>query len=157
MPSQFPAFRLTVAQQMQPKALRERVGRRIRAARLKEGLEPRDLAYRLHVDERTLERWEGGEVYPQLRNRKALAESLELLSLDDLQPDLEAEERELRDQLDRIEETVNQLENKLDLVLDGGAPRRVAEAVTKGARAKPATPERRPRRSRAKAKKSAGG
>lgn len=94
---------------MEPKALRDRVGRKIRAARLKQGMEPRDLAYALNVNDRTLERWENGEVYPQLRNRKAVAEKLPTLTLDDLQPDLEAEERELRDQLDRLEGMLQQL------------------------------------------------
>jgi ribosome-binding protein aMBF1 (putative translation factor) len=118
MPSQIPAFRLTVARRMEPKALRERVGRRIRAGRLHEGLEPRDLAYMLKIDPRTLERWENGEVYPQLRNRKALVEALPTITLDDLQPDLEAEERELRDQLDRIEQVLHDyIDQTLPIIL----------------------------------------
>jgi transcriptional regulator with XRE-family HTH domain len=135
MSSQIPAFRLTVARRMEPKALRERVGRRIRAARLREGLEPRDLAYELKIAERTLERWELGEVYPQLRNRNALVERLQALSLDDLQPDLEAEERELRDQLDRIE---NMLASVVDaLGIEEGADVHPLEQINQIAAALP--------------------
>lgn len=109
MSSQFPSFRLTVAERMQPKAVRERVGRRIEAARLHEGMDRRDLAYALKVAEKTVERWETGERYPQLRHRKTLADRLEQLTIDELNPDLEAEERAVLDQLDRIEDKLDWL------------------------------------------------
>jgi transcriptional regulator with XRE-family HTH domain len=139
---------------MEPKALRERVGRRIRAARLREGLEPRDLAYTLKISDRTLERWETGEVYPQLRNRKLLAETLDNLTLDDLQPDLEAEERELRDQLDRLEQ-------KLDYLIASLAPaepEQVAQAFEQASESSPPEPERKrsSKRSRRATRPSSG-
>lgn len=55
MPSQFPAFRLMVAHQMED--YRERIARRIREEAAKHGESPLELAHELGVYPTTAERW----------------------------------------------------------------------------------------------------
>ena len=114
MTSQLPTFRLTVARQME--AYKERFAARLNAELIRRGEQPREMATALNIEPRTVERWAAGERFPQRRHLKAAADYLGV-SVDELRPDLEAEERKLRDQLDRIEE-------KLDEVLEilKGAP-----------------------------------
>lgn len=100
MPSQLPAFGLTVAARME--GYRERLAANITRERKRRGESPMDLAFAIGVDKRTVERWEAGEREPQTKKLKALADHWSV-DVGELRPDLEAEERALRDQLDRIE------------------------------------------------------
>lgn len=112
MPSQFPAFRLMVAHQME--AYRDRIARRIRQEAAKRGESAPDLAHALGIYPQTAERWFRGERTPQRRHRTQLAEHWEI-AFEELEPDLFAEERELRDQLNRIEQKLDQLLDHFDL------------------------------------------
>jgi len=87
----------------------ERIARQIQKEAAKNGEAAIDLAHAMGVHLSTAERWLRGERIPQRRHKKELAEHWGL-PLDAFEFDLEAEEKEIRDQLDR-------LEAKLDLVL----------------------------------------
>lgn len=100
MTAQLPAFRLTVAAGMD--GYRERLAANIARERKRRGESPLDLAVAIGVDKRTVERWESGERDPQTKKLKALADHWDL-DVGVLRPDLEAEERAVRAQLDRIE------------------------------------------------------
>lgn len=91
---------------------RERTAQRIRREAAKHGESPADLAHALQIHPSTAERWFRAERTPQPRLRKQLAAHWEL-SLDELEPDLEAEGREVRDQLDRIEEALEKILSRL--------------------------------------------
>lgn len=112
MPSQLPAFGLTVAARME--GYRERLAVNITRERKRRGESPMDLAFAIGVDKRTVERWEAGEREPQTKKLKALADHWSV-DVGDLRPDLEAEERALRDQLDRIEAKLDALLRVLDV------------------------------------------
>ena len=110
LPSHFPAFRHSVALQME--AYRERIARRIQAEAAKHGESPADLAHALQVHPSTTERWFRAERTPQPRLRKQLAQHW-ALPPDEFEPDLEAEDREVRAQLDRIEEKLDEILERL--------------------------------------------
>lgn len=104
--SQFPALRLTVARQME--GYQERIAQRIRRESAKRAERPADLAYALGTHPSTVERWLRAERFPQRRHREELAKHWGL-ALDTFEFDLEAEEDEVREQLNRIEEKLNSL------------------------------------------------
>jgi transcriptional regulator with XRE-family HTH domain len=106
MPSQLPAFRLTVAARMED--YRERMAANIARERRRRGESPLEIAVAIGVDKRTVERWEAGEREPQTKKLRALADHWQV-AITDIRPDLEAEERELRDQLGRIEAKLDAL------------------------------------------------
>ena len=106
MPSQFPALRITVAQQMA--GYQERLAKKMRAEASKRGESAVDLASNLGTSASTAERWLRGERVPQRRNQKELREYWKL-DPDFFEIDLEAEEKEVRAQLDRIEEKLDEL------------------------------------------------
>jgi transcriptional regulator with XRE-family HTH domain len=93
-------------------AYRERIAQRIRQEAAKHGENPLDLAVALEIHPSTTERWFRAERTPQPRLRKQLAKHWNL-PLDEFEPDLEAEGRELRIQLDRIEAIVTKLARAL--------------------------------------------
>lgn len=106
MPSQLPAFRLTVAARMED--YRERMAANIARERKRRGETPLELAVAIGVDKRTVERWETGEREPQIKKLRGLAEHWHI-PVTQIRPDLEAEERDLRDQLNRIEAKLDAL------------------------------------------------
>ena len=105
MPSHFPAFRLSFARQMAN--YRERTAQRIRREAARHGESPADLAHALRVHPSTTERWFRAERTPQPRLRKLLADHW-ALPPDEFEFDLEAEDEDVRDQLDRIEEKLDE-------------------------------------------------
>lgn len=108
LPSQFPAFRHNFAIQMAEH--NERIARKIQREAIRRGESPLDLAQALGVHPSTTERWFRAERTPQQRHRKQLSRHWGL-PLDSFEPDLEAENKEVRAQLNRIE-------RKLDEVLE---------------------------------------
>jgi transcriptional regulator with XRE-family HTH domain len=114
MPSHFPAFALSVARRME--GYRERLAENIKLERQRRGETPVETAVAIGVDPRTLERWESGQREPQTKKLKALADYWGL-EISALRPDLEAEERELRDQLNRLEIGQDRIAARLDQLL----------------------------------------
>ena len=106
LPSHFPALRLTVARHME--GYQERMAKTLQREAAKRGESPLDLAQGIGVYPTTVERWFRGERTPQRRHRKELAEHWGL-ALDAFEFDLEAEEKEIRQQLDRIESMLTRL------------------------------------------------
>lgn len=90
----------------------KRMADQIRKEREKRGWRREDLAQKTGASYRQIERWETGKSRPQIANRMALAEVFEL-PLDELFPDLEAEEEALRQQLDRLEGEVRGVTTEL--------------------------------------------
>lgn len=107
MTVQSPTFRLTVAAFME--GYSQRLAKRINSELQRRGEDHNDLAHALRVNPRTAERWVSGSTEPQRRHRKAIADYLSV-PIEELWPDLEAEGKALRDQL-------NRLERKLDALL----------------------------------------
>lgn len=103
--SQSPTFRLTVAARMAD--YQQRMADQIRKEREKRGWRREDLAQKTGASYRQIERWETGKSRPQVANRLALAEVFEK-PLDELFPDMEAEEEALRQQMSRLEEKLDQ-------------------------------------------------
>jgi transcriptional regulator with XRE-family HTH domain len=126
MPSQFPAFRLMVARQME--AYRERIARRIREEAARHGESAPDLAHALGVYPSTAERWFRAERTPQHRHRRQLAEHWGL-PFEELEPDLAAEEKKLRAQLDRIETRLSVVSELLARLLEAVAPEQAERAA----------------------------
>lgn len=104
--SQSLAMRLTLQRQMAD--YKERVAERIALTRERQGMSRETLAYKAGVSVKQLGRIEAGESDPRLSTVRKLADALDA-TVTDLRPDLEAEERELRDQLDRIETSIKAL------------------------------------------------
>lgn len=92
----------------------ERLARRIDIELRKRGEDHRDLAHQLRVDARTVERWVTGETSPQRRLQKPIADYFGL-PIEELWPDLELEEKRLRDQLNRIEAKLDRLLESADI------------------------------------------
>lgn len=115
MPSQFAANTITVGQLME--AHRDRIAARIRTEAAKRGESALEIARAVDVYPTTVERWMRGERTPQRRHRKELAEHWEL-PLETFEFNLEAEEEDVRSQLDRIEGLLTDLVPKLDLLLE---------------------------------------
>lgn len=74
---------------------RKRIGNRIRRARLRAGLKQRELAQRLDIDQRQLNRWENGHVAPSPRYMARLEEELDVPAESFLRTD-ETEENDPR-------------------------------------------------------------
>lgn len=129
MPSQLPAFRLTVAARME--SYLERLAANITRERKRRGESVLDIAVAIGVDKRTVERWEAAEREPQIKKLKALADHWSM-DVGDLRPDLKAEERVLRDQLDRIEQKLDAL---LDALKVGSGGRPAADVIGRAGRA----------------------
>lgn len=114
MPSLAATFRASLARQME--GYKERVAANVKRQRLRHGQEVMEVAYRIGVDKRTYERWEGAETAPRLGNFQALADLWDV-EISDLRPDLEAE----ADQLQRLEEKVDEIQATLDELADATA------------------------------------
>ena len=110
MTAQLPTFRLTVAHQME--AYKQRIAEAIDRELKRQGKSESDLAHAIQAEKRTVERWTAGERTPQRRYRKPVADFLGL-PMEVLYPDLEAEEKALREQLDRIEAKLDQVLGEL--------------------------------------------
>jgi transcriptional regulator with XRE-family HTH domain len=109
MTVQCPPFRRSVALQMD--GYRERMAEAIRNARASSGLGPGELADRVGVSHKTVERWENGKASPQHANLRSLAKTLGV-EVDDLRPDLPPDQ-----------DTLERIEAKLDrLLLHAGLP-----------------------------------
>lgn len=116
MTVQRPAFRTSVALAME--GYKERMADNIRKAREAKALGPGEVADKIGVSARTVERWEGGESAPQRPNLRKLAE-LFGVEVDDLRPDLPPDA-----------ETLERIEAKLDLLLaNAGLPTQFDEVV----------------------------
>lgn len=133
MPSQFPALRITVAQQME--GFQQRLAEKMRAEAGKRGESAVDLASNLGTSASTTERWFRGERVPQRRHQKELRDFWDL-EPDFFEIDLEAEEREVRQQLNRIEQ-------KLDRVLAWAEQRTVQEIEDEFGLGEDQSPQRR--------------
>lgn len=130
LPSQFPAFRLMVARQME--GHRERIATRIRREAAKRGESAPDLAHALGVYPSTAERWFRGDRTPQRRHRKDLAEHWGL-EPDWAEIDLATEEQDVRDQLDRIEEALEDLVGATALLLADAGDQKIARRIEQAA------------------------
>lgn len=73
---------------------RKRIGSRIRRARQRAGLKPRELAQRLDIDQRQLSRWENGHVAPSPRYMRRLEQELNVPAESFLRSDDEEDEPE---------------------------------------------------------------
>ena len=114
MPSLAATFRASLARQME--GYKERVAASVKRERLRHGQEVMEVAYRIGVDKRTYERWEGAETTPRLGNFQALADLWDV-EISDLRPDLEAEQ----DQLQRLEEKVDELQEAMDDLVEAAS------------------------------------
>lgn len=110
LPSHFATFRHNFALQME--AYRERVAATIHAEAQKHGESPFDLAHALGTHPSTTERWFRGERTPQPRFRKQLALHWGL-PLDTFEPGAEIEGQRIHGQLDRIEELLEEVLDRL--------------------------------------------
>lgn len=124
MTVQFPPIRGTVAEQMAD--YRERIAERIKLELGRRGEQPRDLAYRLDVSTRTVERWLAGERKPQGRHLKAVSDDLGV-PMEELNPDLESEEQAIRDWMDAIEDKLDRILEAMGLPLT--RPEEAAQAA----------------------------
>lgn len=115
MPSQFAANEITVGQPME--AHRERIAAKIRTEAAERGESALELARVLDVYPTTVERWMRGDRTPQKRHRQDLARHWEL-PLATFEFDLEAEEEDVRSQLDRLEADVKSVSAKVDVLLE---------------------------------------
>lgn len=127
-------------------AYRERLAERIDKELQRRGEDHNDLAHALRVNPRTAERWTSGDTTPQRRLRKPIADYLGL-PIEELWPDLEADEKALRDQLDRIEAKLDELLNqlpaeRLDEVLEEAARQRDEQTKRTAAELRRKTPRR---------------
>lgn len=106
----FPAFSATVAEQMGD--YRERIAERIRIELGRRGEQPKDLAYRIDVHPRTVENWLSRDPKkqrkPQGKHLKAVADDFGI-PIEELNPDLAAEEQALREWMERVEQKLDQL------------------------------------------------
>jgi transcriptional regulator with XRE-family HTH domain len=120
----------------------ERVAERIVNARERKGMSAETLALRAGVSIKQMGRIESGKSIPRLSTIRKIADALDLTVVD-IRPDLDVEERELRAQLDRIE--ANQ---RLLLLYFGIEPDEEGEPATRfadafsGRRVSPARPSR---------------
>jgi transcriptional regulator with XRE-family HTH domain len=86
----------------------ERVAERIVNARERKGISAETLALRAGVSIKQMGRIESGKSIPRLSTIRKIADALDLTVVD-IRPDLDVEERELRAQLDRIETEVAEM------------------------------------------------
>lgn len=126
MPSQFPALRLTVARQME--GYQQRLAEKMRAEAAKRGESPVDLASALGTSASTTERWFRGERVPQQRYRRDLRKHWDL-EPDFFEVDLEAEEKEVREQLNRIEQKLDRVLKRMEELEAEQAESEVAAAL----------------------------
>lgn len=113
--SQLPTFPLTVRRQMV--GFRQRLAERIVDAREAKGWDQRELAFRAKVSEKTVQRLEQAKVNsPRGSTLRKIAEATSR-QVEDIRPDMETEERNLRAQLDRIEKRQEEMDRKLDELL----------------------------------------
>lgn len=102
--AQLPTFPRTVRKQMV--GFKERLAERIIEAREQRGWDQGELAYRAKVDKKTIQRLEKAQVdRPRPSTMRQLATALEV-QVADLRPDMQTEEKNLRAQLDRIDQRV---------------------------------------------------
>lgn len=105
--SQLPTFPLTVRRQMV--GFKQRLAERIIEAREAQGWDQRELAFRAKVSDKTIQRLEQAKVdNPRGSTLRKIAEATGR-EVPDLRPDMDTEERNLRDQLDRIERAVGEI------------------------------------------------
>ena len=104
MTVQRPAFRHSVAHAME--GYRERMAANIKEAREAKALGPGEVADKIGVSPRAVERWESGQSLPQRANLRKLAELFEV-DVSDLRPDSPPDA-----------EALERIEAKLDLLLD---------------------------------------
>jgi transcriptional regulator with XRE-family HTH domain len=116
-------------------AHKDRIAARIRLEAAKRGEGALELARVLDVYPTTVERWFRGERMPQGRHRRELCKHWEL-PLETLEFNLEAEEEDVRSQLDRIERELGSAVAKLNALLELWE-RREAELAEDDARRKP--------------------
>lgn len=100
MLSQFPALKSKLVREME--GHQERIAKAIRKEAARTGEDPMDLAQAMGVHVSTVERWFRAERMPQKRHRRELAKHWDL-PLDAFEFDLEAEDEEVREQLNRME------------------------------------------------------
>lgn len=119
-----------VARQME--GHRERIAARIRKEAAKRGESAPDLAHALGVYTSTAERWFRGARMPQRRHRVELAEHWGL-ELDWAEIDLATEEQDVRDQLDRIEEALDDLVPAVAVLLADVGDEKLARRIEQAA------------------------
>lgn len=110
-PSQSPTFPLTVRRKMV--GFKERLAERIIEAREAQGWDQRELAYRAGVADRTVARLEQAKVdRPRPSTLRKIADATGR-KVEELRPDMDTEEKNLRAQLDRIEEKLDEILERL--------------------------------------------
>lgn len=105
---------------------KQRLAERIVEAREEQGWDQRELAFRAQISDKTIQRLEGAQVdKPRPSTLRKIAEATGR-TVADIRPDMESEEKDLRAQLDRIEEKVDDALNRLQalsvsLAVEAGA------------------------------------
>lgn len=108
--SQIPAFRRTLQREMAD--YQQRVAERIIRAREQAGYDREPFALRAGISVKQLRRIEQGKSNPRLGTVRKIAETAGV-AITDIRPDLDEEEQQIRAQLDRIEEKLDEILERL--------------------------------------------
>ncbi len=114
MTSQFPDFRLRFARQMADYS--QRVAGNVTRVREAAGYDREPFAYKAGISPKQLERIEKGQSFPRRATVRKLAGAAGV-PITDIQPDLDADESDLRDQLNRLEARVEATQEMVHTLL----------------------------------------